>query len=79
MSIQEKKVQKGTPFAIIKFSDKFGEFEFFLFSEILVNNRERLKESESLVLTLQKDKSISDISKKGSKLKKIIKSRRGNK
>ena len=56
MSIQEKKVSKGTPYAIIKFSDKKGEFELFLFAEILINNREKLKESESFVLTLQKDK-----------------------
>ena len=34
MSVQEKKHQ-GTPYAIIKFSDKNGEFEL-LFSEILV-------------------------------------------
>ncbi len=59
MSIQEKKSSKGTPYAIVKFSDQKGEFELFLFSEILVNNRDKLKESESFVLTLQKDK-ISD-------------------
>ena len=56
MSIQEKKSVKGTPFAIIKFSDNNGEFELFLFAEILVNNRDKIKESESYVLTLQKDK-----------------------
>ena len=56
MSIQEKKSAKGTPYAIVKFSDKKGEFELFLFSEILVNNRDKLKESESFVITLQKDK-----------------------
>jgi len=56
MSIQEKKSIKGTPFAIVKFSDNFGEFELFLFSENLVNNRDKLKESESFVLTLQKDR-----------------------
>ena len=64
MSIQEKKSAKGSPYAIIKFSDKQGEFELFLFSEMLVNNREKLKESESYVLTLQKDISILDQSKK---------------
>ena len=31
MSIQEKKSAKGTPYAIVKFSDKKGEFELFLF------------------------------------------------
>ena len=55
MSIQEKKKFKGTPFAIVKFSDQFGEFELFLFSEILIKNREFLKEGESFILTLFKD------------------------
>ena len=39
MSIQEKKSSKGTPYAIIKFSDKNSEFELFLFSDMLVNNQ----------------------------------------
>tara|TARA_B100001093_G_scaffold518518_1_gene603651 strand:- start:1337 stop:4747 length:3411 start_codon:yes stop_codon:yes gene_type:complete len=60
MSIQEKKSAKGNPFAIIKFSDNYGEFELFLFSENLTNNREKLKESESFVLTLLKDSNNSD-------------------
>ena len=55
MSIQEKKSAKGTPYAIVKFSDQLAEFELFLFAEILVSNRENLKEGESFVLTLQKD------------------------
>ena len=59
MSLQEKKSSKGTPFAILKLSDLDGEFEIFLFSENLVKNRDKLKESESFVFTLQKD--ISNI------------------
>ena len=59
MSIQEKKSTKGTPFAIIKFSDNEGEFELFLFSEILISNRDKIKESESFVLTVHKDKLIN--------------------
>jgi DNA polymerase III subunit alpha len=59
MSINERKSAKGTPFAIVKFSDVQGEFELFLFSENLVNNRDKLKESESFVLTLHKDKNNS--------------------
>ena len=55
MTIQEKKSSKGTPFAIAKFSDNFGEYELFIFSEILVKNREILKEGESFVMTLFKD------------------------
>ncbi len=55
MTIQEKKSSKGMPFAIAKFSDTFGEYELFIFSEILTTNREILKEGESFVLTLFKD------------------------
>jgi DNA polymerase-3 subunit alpha len=72
MSIQEKKSSKGTPYAIVKFSDKKGEFELFLFSEILVNNRERLKESESLVITLQKDNTTDNNLKKRVNVKKLL-------
>ena len=72
MSIQEKKSAKGTPYAIVKFSDKNTEFELFLFAEILVANRDKLKESESFVLTLQKDKIIGDPSKKRINVKKIV-------
>ena len=72
MSIQEKKSAKGTPYAIVKFSDKQAEFELFLFAEILVANREKLKESESFVLTLQKDKISGDATKKRINIKKIL-------
>ena len=71
MSIQEKKSAKGTPYGIVKFSDKKGEFELFLFAEILVSNREKLKESESFVLTLQKDKIFGDALKKRVNVRKI--------
>ena len=56
MSIKEKKTAKGTPFAIIKFSDQTKVFELFIFSEILENNRKNLKEGKSFLLTLMKDK-----------------------
>ena len=55
MSIQEKKSIKGNPFAIIKFSDLEGEFELFLFSDLLVQNRNKLKVASSFAITLQKD------------------------
>ncbi|MDA9703751.1 DNA polymerase III subunit alpha, partial [Candidatus Pelagibacter bacterium] len=71
MSIQEKKSAKGTPYAIVKFSDKKGEFELFLFAEILISNRDKLKESESFVLTVQKDK-VDDNSPKRINVKKIL-------
>ena len=73
MSIQEKKSAKGTPYAIIKFSDKETEFELFMFAEILVSNREKLVESESFVLTLQKDKIIGDKEKQRINIKKVLK------
>ena len=73
MSIQEKKSAKGTPYAIVKFSDKKGEFELFLFAEILVQNREKLVESESFILTLQKDKISNVDSKMRINVRKILK------
>ena len=72
MAIQEKKSAKGTPYAVVKFSDKQAEFELFLFAEILVANRNKLKESESFVLTLQKDKIIGDKEKRRVNVKKIL-------
>jgi DNA polymerase-3 subunit alpha len=72
MSIQEKKSSKGTPFAIIKFSDNSSEFELFLFSDLLINNRENLKESSSFVLTLQKDRVIGENSTPRVNIRKIL-------
>ena len=72
MSIQEKKSAKGTPYGIVKFSDKTGEFELFLFADVLVENRDKLKESESFVLTLQKDKVAGDGTKKRINVRKIL-------
>ena len=60
MSIQEKKSSKGNSFAIVKFSDNSSEFELFLFSDILTDNRDKLKESNSFVLTLQKSKTAEE-------------------
>ena len=56
MSIKEKKTSKGTPFAIIKFSDLSKVYELFLFSEILEQNRQHLIEGKSFLLTVIKDK-----------------------
>ena len=72
MSINEKKSAKGTPYAIVKFSDKEAEFELFLFAEILITNRDKLKETESFVLTLQKDKINGGKEKKRINVKKIL-------
>ena len=72
MSIYEKKSAKGTLYATVKFSDNKVEFELFLFAEILVANRDKLKESESFILTLQKDKITGDETKKRINVKKIL-------
>jgi len=72
MSIQEKKSIKGTSFAIIKFSDNNSEFEIFLFSDLLTANREKLKESNSFVLTLQKEKNNTENSQKRINIRKIV-------
>jgi len=56
MTIKEKKTAKGTPFAIVKFSDESKVFELFLFSEILESNRKNLIEGKSVLLTIIKDK-----------------------
>ena len=69
MSLQEKKSSKGTPFAIAKFSDNYGEFELFIFSELLIQNREILKEGESFVITLFKE---TKTEQKRVNIKKII-------
>ncbi len=72
MSIQEKKSAKGTPFAVVKLSDHEGEFELFIFSENLVLNREKLNESESYVITLQKDKYTEQNTPRRVNVKKIL-------
>ena len=72
MSMQEKKSAKGTSFAIIKFSDNNSEFEIFLFSDLLTTNREKLKESNSFVLTLQKEKKNTEGAQKRINIRKIV-------
>ena len=72
MSIQEKKSAKGTSFAIVKFSDNKSEFEIFLFSELLTSNRDKLKESNSFILTLHKEKNIGENSLRRINIRKIV-------
>ena len=72
MSIQEKKSSKGTPFAIVKFSDLKSEFELFLFSDLLVSNRENLKTANSFILTLQKDNAVADSFSRRINIRKLI-------
>ncbi len=56
MSVKEKKTISGNRFAIVKFSDLSKVYELFLFSEILEKNKEDLKEGESFLITIIKDK-----------------------
>ena len=55
MAIQEKKTAKGMPFAIVKFSDLSRMFEFFIFSELLVTNRDKLKPGKSFLINVKRE------------------------
>ncbi len=55
LKIQEKKTQKGTSYAIIKFSDLASVFELFIFSDVFELNRENIKEGKSVIITLVKN------------------------
>ena len=72
MAINEKKSAKGNSFAIVKFSDNGSEFELFMFSDLLINNREKLKESSSFILTLQKDRHTQENSQPRINIRKIL-------
>jgi DNA polymerase III subunit alpha len=72
MSIQEKKSAKGNSYAIIKFSDNKSEFEIFIFSELFSTNREKLKESNSFIITLHKEKSADENASTRVSIRKIV-------
>jgi len=72
MKIQEKKTRDGNPFAIIKFSDLGGVFELFLFSEILEQNRNILKEGKSFLITVLKDLSNQNNRFKRINVRKLV-------
>jgi DNA polymerase III, alpha subunit len=55
MAIQEKKTAKGMPFAIVKFSDLSRMFEFFIFSEVLISNREKLLPGKSFLISVKRE------------------------
>ena len=60
LKIQEKKTQKGTSYAIIKFSDLGGIFELFVFSDIFELNRDSIKEGKSVIITVYKNSNDDD-------------------
>jgi len=55
LKITERKTAKGNSYGVIKFTDLTSVFELFVFSDILVLNREILVEGNSLIITLVKN------------------------
>ncbi len=72
LKVQEKKTQKGTSYAIIKFSDLSGVFELFVFSDIFETNREILVEGNSVMVTLVKNYVDENKIQKKINIRKII-------
>ncbi len=72
LSIKEKKTSKGNSFAIVKFSDLSKVFEIFLFSDLLEENRKKLSEGKSFILTLVKDKDNQENRFKRLNVRKIV-------
>ncbi len=72
LKTQEKKTQKGTAYAIVKFSDLDTVFELFIFSDVFEINRELLIEGNSLMLTLMKNYIDEDKTQKKINVKKVI-------
>ena len=72
LKTQEKKTQKGSSYAIVKFSDLSNVFELFIFSEIFETNRNNLKEGNSVILTLIKNFTDENKTQKRINVKKII-------
>jgi len=72
MKIQEKKTRDGNSFVIVKFSDLGGVFELFLFSEILEQNRNILKEGKSFLITVLKDLSNQNNRFKRINVRKLV-------
>jgi hypothetical protein len=56
MAVQEKKTAKGQPFAIIKLSDLSRMYELFIFSEILLANRDKMIPGNSFLINIVKEK-----------------------
>ena len=72
LKVQEKKTQKGTSYAIVKFSDLNNTFELFIFSDVFEINRNILIEGNSLMLTLIKNYSDENKTQKRINVKKIV-------
>ena len=72
LKFKKKKTQKGTSYAIVKFSDLTNVFELFIFSDIFEINRDILNEGNSLMLTLIKNYTDENKTQKRVNVKKII-------
>ena len=72
MKIQEKKTRDGNSFVIIKFSDLGGVFELFLFSEMLEQSRNIIKEGKSVLITVLKDFTNRDNRFRRINVKKLV-------
>ncbi len=72
LKVQEKKTQKGTSYAIIKFSDLSGVFELFVFSDVFETNRKILIEGNSVMITLVKNYVDENKTQKKINIRKII-------
>ena len=72
LKVQEKKTQKGSSYAIIKFSDLSGVFELFVFSDIFESNRKILVEGNSVMITLIKNFIDENKSQKKINIRKIV-------
>ena len=72
LKVQEKKTQKGSSYAIIKFSDLSGVFELFVFSDLFDINREIFIEGNSVMITLVKNYVDESRVQKKINIRKII-------
>ena len=60
LKYKKEKTAKGNSYAVLKLTDLKGVFELFIFSDILEQNREILREGNSLILTLAKSISTDE-------------------
>ena len=72
LKIQERKTQKGNSYAIMRLSDLGGNFELFIFADLLEQNRDIIKEGSSILITVLRDKRNEDNRFKRINVRKIV-------
>ena len=72
LKCKKKKTQKGSSYAIVKFSDLSSVFELFIFSDIFEINRNHLIEGNSVMLTLIKSYVDAEKKQKKINIKKVV-------